>query len=131
MIRALPLLLLLAACAARPAERDPLAGRIAGEPQDCIPVSSQNVSPQVIDANTILYREGAGRRIWRTAPTGACPALGRTPPVTLINIVYGGRLCRNDRFQVLEPGVSIPSAFCFYQQFTPYDLPPETKERSG
>lgn len=124
MIRAPALLATaLAACASTSAEKDPLAGRIAGEARNCIRLS-QNQSPQIVDRNTILYREGAGRRLWRTGPKEACPALTRAP-VTLINIVYGGQICRNDRFRVLEPGSTIPSAFCFYERFTPYDLPPE------
>lgn len=122
-MRALAAFLLLAACATASSERDPLAGRVAGEPVDCISLS-QNISPQVVDQNTILYRE-SGRRLWRTGPRGACPALSRAP-VTLIVEVYGGRLCRNDRFRVLEPGVTIPSGYCFFEPFTPYDLPPKS-----
>lgn len=123
--RALALLpLMLVACATRSAERDPLAGRTAGEPVNCISLS-QSTSPQVVDQNTILYREGAGRRIWRTGPKGACPALSRAP-VTLIVEVFNGPLCRNDRFRVLEPGLSIPSGYCFFTDFTPYDLPPKS-----
>lgn len=120
-LAALPLL--FAACASASAERDPLAGRVAGEPVNCISIN-QSTSLQVVDRNTILYREG-GRRLWRTGPKGACPALGRIQ-ATLIIDIYAGQLCRNDRFRVLEIGSSIPSAFCFFDQFTPYDLPPKS-----
>jgi hypothetical protein len=120
--RALLLPLALAACADRPGDRDPLAGRVAGEPVDCITLSQQT-APQVVDANTILYR-GSARRIYRTGPVGACPGLNAQGPHTLIIDVYGGQICRNDRFRVLTPGQTIPSAFCRFDRFTPYDRPP-------
>lgn len=109
----------VAACAGPAATDDPLAGRIAGEPVSCIGIGT-GVAPVAYDRDTILVRDG--RRLWRTGPTGACPALGRAP-VTLIIDVQGAQLCRNDRFQVLEIGSSIPSAPCFFDRFTPYDAP--------
>lgn len=119
MIRSAALLLLLAACAARSAERDPLAGRVAGEPVQCVTLN-RNTSPQIVDASTILYRE-TNRRVWRTGPRGNCPAL--RPLTTLIVEQYGPQLCRNDRFRVLEPNSTIPSGVCLFSEFTPYDLP--------
>ena len=101
------------------AKSDPLAGRVAGPPQNCITLSQTN-GPSIIDAQTILYTEGAGRRVWKTGPVGACPSL--EPLNTLIVEVYGGQLCRNDRFRVLTPGTTIPSAYCRFTEFTPYTL---------
>lgn len=112
--------LLAAAALALPllaAKSDPLAGRVAGTPQDCITLSQTN-GPSIVDRHTILYTEGAGRRIWKTEPIGACPSL--EPLNTLIVEVWGGQLCRNDRFRVLNLGTSIPSAYCRFSQFTPY-----------
>ena len=117
MIRALALV--LAAGLSVGAKRDPLAGRIAGESRDCLSLS-RNTSPTVIDQRTILYRE-SGRRIWRTGPVGACPSL--RPNTILIVQVYGAQLCRNDRFQTLIPNTTIPSGYCRFTQFTPYDRP--------
>ncbi|MGR6328545.1 hypothetical protein ACU5AX_05740 [Sphingomonas sp. XXL09] len=114
-----PLALLLP-LALTAAAKDPLAGRVAGPPSECISLSSTH-GPEVIDTHTILYTEGAGRRIWKTGPVGDCPSL--RPLNTLIIDVYGGQLCRNDRFRVLEPGVSIPSAYCRFTAFTPYQRP--------
>jgi hypothetical protein len=112
-----PLALVLALTAA---DKDPLAGRIAGTPSECIQLRATD-GPTIVDEHTILYREGAGRRIWKTGPVGACPSL--RPLNTLIVEVYGGQLCRNDRFRVLEPGVSIPSGYCRFGAFTPYVKP--------
>ncbi len=115
MIR--PLAALALALPLLAAGSDPLADRIAGAPQRCIPLSATN-GPSIVDARTILYTEGAGRRVWKTGPVGNCPSL--EPLTTLIVDIYGGQLCRNDRFRVLTPGTSIPSAYCRFTEFTPY-----------
>lgn len=112
-----PFLLASLALPLMAAKSDPLAGRVAGPPQHCIPLSQTN-GPSIIDNHTILYTEGAGRRVWKTGTVGACPSLA--PLNTLIVDVYGGQLCRNDRFRVLTPGTTIPSAYCRFTEFTPY-----------
>jgi hypothetical protein len=121
MKRSMSLVAVAASACAGPAVRtDPFAGRIAGTPVQCVALSSGS-SPAAVDASTIVVRESGGR-LWRTGPRGSCPALGRTP-VTLIVEVFGGQLCRNDRFRVLEVGATIPSAPCLFDRFTPYDRP--------
>lgn len=117
MIRAA--LLLVAAGLSVGAKRDPLAGRVAGTPQDCISLN-QNSSPVIVDEHTILYHQTA-RRVWRTEPVGACPSL--RPNLILIVDLYGSRVCRNDRFRTLSPNTSIPSGICRFSRFTPYDRP--------
>lgn len=99
------------------ARSDPLAGRVAGPPSECVSLSRIH-GPDIVDAQTIIYRE-TGKRLWVVHPIGACPAL--RPLNTLIVDVYNGQLCRNDRFRVLEPGLSIPSGYCRFDRFTPYD----------
>ena len=84
---------------------DPLAGRIAGTPVRCIGIGLVQ-GPTILDATTILYRQ-SGKRVWRTGPVGPCPQL--RPLSTIIVDIYGGQLCRNDRFRLIEPGLSIPS----------------------
>lgn len=111
-----PLILAAIALALPAADSDPLQGYTPGPPQDCISLSLVD-GPSIVDRNTILYREN-GKRIWKTSPVGDCPSLA--PLNTLIVDVYGGQLCRNDRFRVLTPGLSIPSAYCRFDRFTPY-----------
>jgi hypothetical protein len=96
---------------------DPLAGRIAGKPVQCIDIQ-RNDGPEIVDSQTILYRQ-SGKRIWKTGPIGECPSL--RPLDTLIVDVYGGQLCRNDRFRTVSSGMSIPSPSCRFRDFTPYD----------
>ena len=114
MIRAVAAVALLPLAAAA---SDPLAGRVAGKPQRCIAVSLTN-GPNVIDRRTIQYDGGTrGGTIYRTT-IESCPSL--RPLTTLIVDIYGSQVCRNDRFRVLEPGLSIPSAYCRFGDFVPY-----------
>jgi hypothetical protein len=115
------LLLALAATGSVAAKDDPLAGRVAGKPVTCIDLTStRNVN--IVDEHTILY-SGTGRQIWRTGPTGSCPAL--RPLATIAVQVYGAQLCRNDMFRVFEPGTVIPSGVCRFTEFTPYTRAPK------
>ncbi len=98
---------------------DPLDGRVAGAPVDCIDLSRIN-GPDIVDASTILYRQSE-KRIWVTGPVGECPSL--RPMDTLIVEVQGSRLCRNDLFRTVTPGLSIPSGVCRFRRFVPYDRP--------
>lgn len=128
MIARLPLL----AVALLAAKDDPLAGRIAGAPVDCIDLSFVQ-GPQIVDRQYILYRE-TGRRIWRTEPVGGCSRL--EPISTLVVEVFGNRLCRNDRFRVLRPGELIAGPVCRFGPFVPYTKPgepvgPTLKARTG
>lgn len=110
---------LLGLVAAAPADKDPLAGRVAGKAVDCIDRSRVG-GPDVIDSRTILYRETT-RRIWRNDLPAACPGL--RPTATLIIDAYGSRTCSNDTFRANEPGSVIPGPYCRLGKFTPYDLP--------
>ncbi|MET4896144.1 hypothetical protein RN629_03095 [Sphingomonadaceae bacterium jetA1] len=100
------------------ARSDPFAGRVAGPPVQCVGTSAAQSGPSIADNGTIVIDAG-GRRIWRAQVRGMCPGL--QPFNTLIVERWGSQLCRNDRFRVLEPGLSIPSAWCFFDGFVPYD----------
>lgn len=110
---------LVVATASIGARSDPLAGRVAGPMKDCLDLDRAQ-APDIVDATTILYRQ-SGKRIWKTEPVGTCPAL--RPLSTLIVEVYGKQMCRGDRFRVLDNGMSIPSGYCRFGGFTPYDKP--------
>ena len=51
-----------------------LAGKVAGRPQNCLPMLRSN-DMQVIDDDTILYRDG--RTTYVNQPLGSCTWLGR------------------------------------------------------
>lgn len=108
-------MMLLALAAARD---DPLAGRVAGAPVNCIDLDRIG-GPEIVDARVILYRDG--RRVWRTEPIGGCPGLRSTD--TLQVELYGRQVCRNDRFRSRSTG-SLPGRYCRFGSFTPYDKAP-------
>jgi hypothetical protein len=94
-----------------------LAGHVPGKTSECIDPQFAD-GPQVIGHDTLLYRQGS--TIWKTNVIGPCPALD--DDVTVIADIYGGQLCRNDKFRVLEHGMTIPSAYCrlgSFQQYLP------------
>ena len=90
-------------------------GRVAGKPQDCIPINRAG-GPQIIDKQTLVYTDMG--TVYVNRLPAACPSLDRND--TIISEVYGGNLCRNDRFRSLQPGTSIPGAYCQLGSFTPY-----------
>ncbi len=96
-------------------------GRTAGKSSFCIDQSRLN-GPEVIDQRTIVYRQ-SGRRIWVSRLNDSCPWLHGDP--ILVVYTYGTQLCRHDRFEVLQRGSPIPSGFCFFGDFTPYDRAPK------
>jgi hypothetical protein len=93
-----------------------LKGRVAGKPQNCLASPSNISGPQIIDARTILYRDG--RRVWRNDLEGDCPSLDRYD--ILVVELHGSQICRNDMFRPVDPGSRIPGAYCRFGQFTPY-----------
>ena len=117
MKRAFAAALALATMPAAASERDPLAGYVAGAPVDCVDLSRID-GPTIIDSTTILYRQ-SGRRMWRTGPDGSCPSL--RPLTTLVVEPLGGRLCRGDRFRTIAVPSPIPSGYCRFTAFVPYD----------
>lgn len=94
---------------------DELKGLTPGEPIRCISASSTN-GPQIIDKDTVLYRQG--RTVYRNELPAECRGL--EPGNTLIIEVHGGQTCQNDKFRVIEPGQSIPGPYCRLGKFTPY-----------
>lgn len=119
MLRLIPLALIALAIPSAAADKDFLAGRVAGKPVNCIDPQSNN-GPTIIDNKTILYNAN-GRRLYSTGPVGTCPSL--RPMTTLIVEIRSGQLCHNDLFRVLEPGTTIASAYCRFRPFIPYEKP--------
>ena len=95
-----------------------IEGRVAGKPQDCIPIQGVN-GPQIIDPETLVYRDG--RRVYVNKLTGECPSLSQDD--TLIVELHNTQLCRNDMFRPLDAGTRIPGAYCRFGSFTPYVKP--------
>ncbi len=106
-------LLLLAA--ASPAV-DPLAGRVAGAPAQCIELD--RVQGPETDGAAILYRQ-SGARIWWMTPLERCGAL--TPQTRIVAQITGRRFCRGDEFQLYRYDTPAPVGYCRAGAFTPFD----------
>lgn len=94
-----------------------LAGHVPGKTSECIDPQFAS-GPTVIGHDTLLYHRGS--TIWKANVIGPCPALD--DDVTVITEVWGGQLCKNDKFRVLEHGATIPSGYCrlgSFQQYVP------------
>ena len=121
---------LLAACSTAPvqearsprAERElanELSGRTAGPPQRCIPSYSAK-EVQVIDQNTILYRDG--RTIYVQNPRGGCTGLGRG--ATLVTRQLGvAQYCDGDINQTVDLVSGTTRGACVFGPFIPYTRP--------
>jgi hypothetical protein len=94
-----------------------LAGHVPGKTSQCIDPQFAS-GPTVYGHDTLLYHQGS--TIWKARVIGPCPALD--DDVTVITDIWGGQLCKNDKFRVLEHGATIPSAYCrlgSFQQYLP------------
>ena len=123
-MRLLPMLLLVAGCAATSADGDTreqrdlaadLSGRTAGAPQACVP-ANQGRSLQIVDKRTIVYR--GQDAVYVNRLDADCPGL--RPLNTLVVEVHGGQYCRGDRVRGVEPNSTIPGPFCVLRDFVPY-----------
>lgn len=121
-MRALPLIVLVAGCAATGAStsaaedlaRD-LESRVAGAAESCVSADPpHNLTP--IDARTLTYRDGP--TLWVNRLEADCPGLRAYDRVLVES--HGGRFCRGDHIRSLEPAGGIPGPVCFLGDFVPY-----------
>ena len=123
----IPALLAAAAIAASPAAtaREKLApedqlaklleGRVAGEPQDCISLSSAR-SSQIIDKTAIVYRQGA--TLWVNTPRSGAESLDDDD--VLVTKPTGSQLCSIDTVQLHDRSSHFWTGFVSLGEFVPY-----------
>ena len=100
--------------------REALAGKVAGRPVDCLQ-SGRSGDMQVIDDNTILFRDG--RRTYVQAPHGGCSPLG-SGHYTLVTHSFGGMgLCRGDIARVVDLQNGFTVGSCSLDSFVPFERP--------
>jgi len=131
MIARIPVILLVggalvASCASPPVGRSPkaaqqlasaLAGRTAGEPVSCIPTYRAN-EMQVIDDETILFRDGATLYLQKTK--GSCPGLA-SGANTLVTRSHGiNQLCNGDIQRLVNLPSGVGGGTCVFGPFVPY-----------
>jgi len=123
----IPALLAAAAIAAAPAAtaREKLApedqlaklleGRVAGEPQDCISLSTAR-SSQIIEKTAIVYKVGS--TYWVNRPKGGAESLDDDD--ILVTKTIGSQLCSIDAVELRDRTSHMYAGFVSLGQFVPY-----------
>jgi len=122
----IPTLFVAAALAAVPATgREKLApedqlaklleGRVAGKPQNCIPLSTTQ-SSQIIDKTAIVYRVGS--TLWVNRPKGGAESLDDDD--ILVLKTSGSQLCSIDTLELHDRTSHMYSGFVSLGEFVPY-----------
>lgn len=93
-----------------------LEGRVAGEPQRCIPDSNSR-SLTVIDHTALVFRLGS--KIYVNRPAGVEALDWNDVPIFER---YGSQLCRQDRVQLRDRNSLIPGPYLFLADFIPYTM---------
>ena len=125
MRKLLPLLvasLALVAGSAQAKPRDPeaelartLAGRVAGEPVDCIDLHRVRGS-HIVSGTAIVY--DAGSVIWVNRPRGGAESMDQWD--IMVNRLYSSQLCSIDTVQLIDQGSRMYSGTVFLGEFVPY-----------
>ncbi|ALJ16085.1 hypothetical protein [Sphingopyxis macrogoltabida] len=92
-----------------------LDGRVAGAPQDCIPLSSVS-SSQIIDKTAIVYRVGS--TLWVNRPKGGAQTLNDDD--ILVTKLTGSQLCSIDTVELRDRTSHMYSGFVSLGEFVPY-----------
>ena len=92
-----------------------LEGRVAGEPQDCISLSSAR-SSQIIDKTAIVYRSGS--TLWVNRPRSGAESLDDDD--VLVTKLTGNQLCNIDTVELHDRMSHMYSGFVSLGDFVPY-----------
>jgi len=95
-----------------------LAGRAAGPMVDCVPNLHGKSRMEVVDDNTILFKDGSV--IYLQKPQGGCQGLadGRYSLVT--ERVGTHQICRGDINRLVDLQSGFQGGSCVYDSFVPY-----------
>ncbi len=97
-----------------------LAGKVAGEPVNCIPSRTADNSIRVSD-DIILYRVSK-RLVYRNDLANSCLGLGRNDDILIVK-TYGSQLCDGDIIHLVDRLSGINKGACSLGQFVPYRTP--------
>ena len=96
--------------------RKALAGKVAGEPVDCIDTRWRQSSLGAY-GDKLIYKVGRDL-VYVNDTTGGCQGVARGD--ALISLRYQTRTCRGDIAQTVDLPASIPTGSCALGSFTPY-----------
>ena len=93
-----------------------LAGRVAGQPVDCI--NSRDIrSTQIIDRTAIVYQVGS--KLYVNRPRAGASSLDRDD--ILVTRQFGtSQLCRIDTVRLVDRAAMFPTGFVALGDFVPY-----------
>jgi hypothetical protein len=125
MRKLLPLLvgslaLVAGSAQAKPADHEAeldraVAGRVAGEPVDCIDMHRVR-SSHIIPGTAIVY--DAGSVVYVNRPRGGAESLSQWD--IMVNRLWSSQLCSIDTVQLLDQGSRMYSGTVFLGEFVPY-----------
>lgn len=92
-----------------------LEGRVAGEAQQCIPLSIAR-SSQIVDRTAIVYR--VGNTLWVNRPRGGAEWLDDDD--ILVTKTIGSQLCSIDTVQLVDRSSHFYRGFVSLGEFVPY-----------
>lgn len=95
-----------------------LEGRVAGEPQNCISLTTTQ-SSQVIDKTAIVYRSGG--TLYVNRPRSGADALNDDD--ILVTKLIGSRLCSIDTVELHDRQAHFYRGFVSLGEFVPYRRP--------
>lgn len=95
-----------------------LEGRVAGEPRDCISLSTAR-SSQIIDKTAIVYKVGS--TLWVNRPKGGAGSLDDDD--ILVTRTSSSQLCSIDTIELRDRTSHFYSGFVSLGEFVPYRRP--------
>lgn len=95
-----------------------LAGKVAGEPINCLQSSGRNFQTIRVSDDILLYR-ASGRLVYQNKLRGGCPGLGRDDDIMVIRS-YGTGTCKGDFFHLVDRTSGIRGPTCVFGEFVPY-----------
>lgn len=96
-----------------------LAGKVAGEPVSCIPLS-QRTDMNVISNDVLLYKVN-NKLVYRNDLLGRCSGL--TTGGTLVTKLFTSQMCKGDIAQVADLATGTTMGSCALGDFVPYRTP--------
>lgn len=97
-----------------------LDGKVAGQPQSCLP-SYRADNMTVIDDRTIVFRDSPSR-VWVMHPQNECNLLS-AGPYALVTRTSTAQLCRGEIGQVVDTMSGTTVGSCVMGDFVPYARP--------
>ena len=94
-----------------------LAGKVAGEPQNCINDFNNTDLVRVSD-DILLYRVSS-RLVYENRLRYSCPGLARDNDI-IVTEQFGSQRCKGDIFRLVDRTSGIQGATCSLGEFVPY-----------